>query len=181
MSAVWTWRQRMRRHRTQPRVPRPPPRPCPCRDQAHSHASILLLTTGLTGPDSGRGLCTLFHADACRHSQIRGSQPAGLAFLRKRCAASTHSVNDLPAMSSSCCLANTLHRHRPEGEIQVPRTLKVSSGNSGLTARCFVCANRYGLVNLVVLGFGVLCCRRCWQKRRCLLLIGQIAQMMVMR
>lgn len=34
--------------------------------------------------------------------------------------------------------------------------------DNGFTARCFGCRNRYGLVNLIVLGSGVLCCRRCW-------------------
>jgi hypothetical protein len=41
----------------------------------------------------------------------------------------------------------------------------VSPSRSGLTARCFGCRNRYGLVNLVVLDSGVLCCRRCWTSR----------------
>jgi hypothetical protein len=41
----------------------------------------------------------------------------------------------------------------------------VSPSRSGLTARCFGCRNRYGLVNLVVLDSGVLCCRRCWASR----------------
>ena len=38
----------------------------------------------------------------------------------------------------------------------------VMTGASGLTARCFGCRNRYGLVNLLVLAGGVLFCRRCW-------------------
>ena len=41
----------------------------------------------------------------------------------------------------------------------------VSPGGSGFTARCFSCRNRYGLVNLIVLDSGVLCCRRCWLSR----------------
>jgi hypothetical protein len=45
-------------------------------------------------------------------------------------------------------------------------SLDVSLGSSGFTARCFVCGNRYGLVNLMVLASGVLCCRRCRQSRR---------------
>ena len=36
---------------------------------------------------------------------------------------------------------------------------------SGQTARCFGCRNRFGLVGLIVLGSGVLCCRRCLQRR----------------
>ena len=39
----------------------------------------------------------------------------------------------------------------------------VSPGRSGLTARCFGCRNRCGLVTLIVLDSGVLCCRRCWR------------------
>ena len=41
----------------------------------------------------------------------------------------------------------------------------VSLARSGFTARCFGCRNRYGLVNLIVLDSGVLCCRRCWRSR----------------
>ena len=41
----------------------------------------------------------------------------------------------------------------------------VAPGRNGLTARCFGCRNRHGLVNLVVLDSGVLCCRRCWRSR----------------
>lgn len=41
----------------------------------------------------------------------------------------------------------------------------VSPGRGGLTARCFGCRNRHGLVNLVILDSGVLCCRRCWRSR----------------
>lgn len=33
------------------------------------------------------------------------------------------------------------------------------------TGRCFGCGNRFGLVGLIVLGSGVLCCRRCLQRR----------------
>ncbi len=36
---------------------------------------------------------------------------------------------------------------------------------SAQTARCFACRNRFGLVGLVVLSNGVLCCRRCLQRR----------------
>ena len=36
---------------------------------------------------------------------------------------------------------------------------------SGQTARCFGCRNRFGLVGLIVLSNGVLCCRRCLQRR----------------
>ena len=43
--------------------------------------------------------------------------------------------------------------------------LYVFNGGSGLTARCFDCRNRHGLINLIVLGSGVLCCRRCWASR----------------
>jgi len=45
---------------------------------------------------------------------------------------------------------------------------EVSPGRSGLTARCFGCRNRYGVVNLIVLDSGLLCCRRCWQSRELL-------------
>ena len=41
----------------------------------------------------------------------------------------------------------------------------VSPARSGFTARCFGCKNRYGLVNLIVLDSGFLCCRRCWRCR----------------
>lgn len=41
----------------------------------------------------------------------------------------------------------------------------VSPSRNGATARCFGCRNRYGLINLVVLDSGVLCCRRCWRSR----------------
>jgi len=50
-------------------------------------------------------------------------------------------------------------------EVHVEERLDVSPGRSGLTARCFGCRNRYGLVNLIVLDSGLLCCRRCWQSR----------------
>jgi hypothetical protein len=36
---------------------------------------------------------------------------------------------------------------------------------SGTTARCFGCRNRFGLVGLLVLDSGVLCCPRCWERR----------------
>ena len=56
---------------------------------------------------------------------------------------------------------------QPSGlEIQVQVVPDVSLGSGGFVARCFVCGNRYGLVNLMVLASGVLCCRRCWQSRR---------------
>jgi len=50
-------------------------------------------------------------------------------------------------------------------EVHVQERLDVSPGRSGFTARCFGCRNRYGLVNLIVLDSGLLCCRRCWQSR----------------
>ncbi len=50
-------------------------------------------------------------------------------------------------------------------EVHVHERPDVSPGRSGLTARCFGCRNRYGLVNLIVLDSGLLCCRRCWQSR----------------
>jgi hypothetical protein len=43
--------------------------------------------------------------------------------------------------------------------------IDVSPGRGGFTARCFGCKNRYGLVNLIVLDSGFLCCRRCWRSR----------------
>ena len=52
-------------------------------------------------------------------------------------------------------------------------SLEVSPGNRGFVARCFVCGNRYGLVNLMVLASGVLCCRRCWQSRRFVVVAGR--------
>jgi hypothetical protein len=39
----------------------------------------------------------------------------------------------------------------------------VSPGRGGRTARCHICRNRCGLVTLIVLDSGVLCCRRCWR------------------
>lgn len=42
---------------------------------------------------------------------------------------------------------------------------EVSPSRNGVAARCFGCRNRYGLVNLIVLDSGVLCCRRCWRSR----------------
>jgi hypothetical protein len=50
-------------------------------------------------------------------------------------------------------------------EVHVHASADVSPGRSGLTARCFGCRNRFGLVNLIVLDSGVLCCRRCWRSR----------------
>ena len=44
-------------------------------------------------------------------------------------------------------------------------SLEVALSSGVFVARCFVCGNRYGLVNLMVLASGVLCCRRCWQSR----------------
>ncbi len=49
----------------------------------------------------------------------------------------------------------------------------VSPGRSGLTARCFGCRNRSGLINLIVLDSGVLCCRRCWKNRELLEVPGR--------
>jgi hypothetical protein len=43
--------------------------------------------------------------------------------------------------------------------------LDISPSRSGLSARCLGCRNRFGLVNLVVLDSGMLCCRRCWKNR----------------
>jgi len=53
--------------------------------------------------------------------------------------------------------------------MQVEDSLEVSPGGTNFTARCFVCRNRYGLINLMALATGILCCRRCWQSRRFLL------------
>ena len=50
-------------------------------------------------------------------------------------------------------------------EVHVHERPDVSPGRSGFTARCFGCRNRYGLVNLIVLDSGLLCCRRCWLSR----------------
>jgi hypothetical protein len=33
------------------------------------------------------------------------------------------------------------------------------------TVRCFVCHNRVGLEAALVLEAGVVCCRRCWERR----------------
>ena len=52
-------------------------------------------------------------------------------------------------------------------------SLDVSLGSSSFTARCFVCGNRYGLVNLMALASGILCCRRCWQSRRFLVVASR--------
>jgi len=77
-----------------------------------------------------------------------------------------HSGNDFPNIGSSERLAGALHGQRSGLEIQVQVGVKVSPGSGGFVVRCFVCGNRYGLVNLMVLASGVLCCRRCWQSRR---------------
>jgi hypothetical protein len=58
-------------------------------------------------------------------------------------------------------------------EIQVQESRQVSPGSSGFVARCFVCGNRYGVVNLMVCASGVLCCRRCWQCRRFLVVTSR--------
>ena len=63
---------------------------------------------------------------------------------------------------------------QPSGlEIQVHVVSEVSRGSGGFVARCFICGNRYGLVNLMVLASGVLCCRRCWQSRRFLVVASR--------
>ncbi len=51
-------------------------------------------------------------------------------------------------------------------EIQVQQIPEVPLGDTTFTARCFICGNRYGLVNLMVLASGALCCRRCRRGRR---------------
>jgi hypothetical protein len=50
-------------------------------------------------------------------------------------------------------------------EVEVQEGSDVSQRRGGFTARCFTCRNRYGLVNLIVLDSGVLCCRSCWRSR----------------
>ena len=60
-------------------------------------------------------------------------------------------------------------------EAHVQERPDVSPGRNGFTARCFGCRNRYGLVNLIVLDSGVLCCRRCWRSRDVLELPGRKA------
>jgi hypothetical protein len=39
----------------------------------------------------------------------------------------------------------------------------VFPARNGLVARCHCCRNRSGVVSLIVLDSGVLCCRRCWR------------------
>ena len=36
---------------------------------------------------------------------------------------------------------------------------------TGGTVRCFGCKNRVGLETALVLDAGVVCCRRCWERR----------------
>jgi hypothetical protein len=57
-------------------------------------------------------------------------------------------------------------------EVHVQARPDVAPGRSGFTARCFGCRNRSGLVNLIVLDSGVLCCRRCWKSRDLLVVPG---------
>jgi hypothetical protein len=57
-------------------------------------------------------------------------------------------------------------------EVHVQAKPDVAPGRSGFTARCFGCRNRSGLVNLIVLDSGVLCCRRCWKSRDLLVVPG---------
>jgi len=57
--------------------------------------------------------------------------------------------------------------------MQVEDSLEVSPGGTNFTARCFVCRNRYGLINLMALATGILCCRRCWQSRRFLVVASR--------
>jgi hypothetical protein len=96
---------------------------------------------------------------------MRESQLGRLAILRIALRDFLHLGNNFPDIGASGCLAGALHRHSSRLEIQVQVGLEVSPGSSGFVARCFVCGNRYGLVNLMILASGVLCCRRCWQSR----------------
>jgi hypothetical protein len=66
-------------------------------------------------------------------------------------------------------------------EVQVQVGLEVALSSGGFVARCFVCGNRYGLVNLMVLASGVLCCRRCWQSRRFLAVASRTGTATVVR
>jgi hypothetical protein len=46
-------------------------------------------------------------------------------------------------------------------------------------ARCFGCRNRFGLAGLVVLECGIVCCRRCSERRELLLAQDQASSVEV--
>ena len=128
--------------------------------------SILPPIAGVTGPDPVGQRSRARAGERLLAFSDQRSQRCAFAILRKRFAPILHSRNDFPAIGSSGRLAGALHGQPSGLEIQVQVGLEVSPGSSGFVARCFVCGNRYGLVNLMVLASGVLCCRRCWQSRR---------------
>lgn len=84
---------------------------------------------------------------------VRSSEKAPHLFSRAR--------KDLEASIQRRRLAGALHGQSCAMDMEEQERLEVRSGSSGFTARCFVCRNRYGVVNLIVLASGVLCCRRC--------------------
>ncbi len=79
--------------------------------------------------------------------------------------ASSLAHKDFSGLRAGQLVAAALHRPHAGWRVHVQQTQDVSPGRNGVTARCFGCRNRYGLVNLIVLDSGVLCCRRCWRSR----------------
>jgi hypothetical protein len=76
---------------------------------------------------------------------------------------STHRIRHEPTRSDRKGAIRSSHRRtRPEFGREGSRT---AVDLSGQTARCFGCRSRFRLVGLIVLGSGVLCCRRCLQRR----------------